>query len=272
MTQGHVIALHCSGGSGSQWLPLKRMLPDRMQLWCPNFIGSTWTGHWSGDRAFTLADEAAPIISMIDALGRPVHLVGHSYGGAVALRVARERPDQIASMILYEPVALHVLKTAGEAGDAALRDVATISATIDRAILSGDHRNAASQFVEYWGGPGAWAALRDEAQAVVIHYMPKAPLDFRAVSFERVPLAAYRQFKFPVMLLQGQHAHEPMRLVARRLADLLRCCSLQTIDGAGHMGPLTHANAVASLMAALIAQADDHGVLENNAGRDRSAA
>ena len=92
MTQTHVIAL-TAPVVRSRLARLKRLLRDRTRLWCPNFIGSMWTGHWNGDHAFTLADEAAAIVSMIDALGRPVHLVGHSYGGAVALRVARERPE-----------------------------------------------------------------------------------------------------------------------------------------------------------------------------------
>src|SRR6266536_1481912 len=35
----------------------------------------------------------------------PVHLIGHSYGGGVALRVAVERSNRIASLTLYEPTA-----------------------------------------------------------------------------------------------------------------------------------------------------------------------
>lgn len=254
--QTHIIALHCSGGSAGQWQQLKRMLPGHISLWCPHFIGSTWAGHWSGSHAFTLADEAAPIVSMIDALGRPVHLVGHSYGGAVALRVARERPGQIASMALYEPTALHVLRTAGPDAGAVLGEINSISAAVDRAILTGDHRTAAKQFVDYWSEPGTWERMRNEAQADVIHYMPKACLDFRALLLERTPLAVYRHFRFPVLLLQGQHTREPTQVIARRLAKALRFGSLQTVDGAGHMGPLTHAETVAGLMAAFVARQD----------------
>jgi pimeloyl-ACP methyl ester carboxylesterase len=263
MSQAHVIALHCSGGSAGQWRHLKRMLPSETPLWCPHFIGSTWTGHWSGNHAFTLADEAAPIVAMIDSLGLRVHLVGHSYGGAVALRVARERPAQIASMVLYEPTALHVLNTAGPDGRTALDEVNSFSATIDRAILAGDHRTAAKQFVDYWSDRGTWATLRGEAQADVIHYMPKASLDFRALRFERTPLAVYRHFGFPALLLTGQHAREPVQVIARQLTRSLRFGVPQTVDGAGHMGPLTHANAVAGLMAGFIKQHDDASVIEN---------
>jgi len=273
MDQPHVIALHCSGGGGSQWRHLRRVLPDQTPLWCPHFIGSPWTGHWSGQHAFTLADEAAPIVAMIDSLGARVHLVGHSYGAAVALRVARERPNRIASMVLYEPTALHVLSAAGPEEQAALAEVGILSAVLDRLILAGDHRTAAQQFVEYWNGPGAWPALREEAQADVIHYMPKACLDFRALRFERTPFAVYRHFGCPVLLLTGQHTRELTRLIARQLARSLRFGLPQTVDGAGHMGPVTHPDAVAALMAGFIQRHADTGVAEEPAAaRYRRAA
>ena len=62
----------------------------------PDLIGTAARGHWCGERAFSLAGEAAPILSTIDRLAAPIHVVGHSYGGGLALRIAAERPDRIA--------------------------------------------------------------------------------------------------------------------------------------------------------------------------------
>jgi pimeloyl-ACP methyl ester carboxylesterase len=146
---------------------------------------------------------------------------------------------------------------AGPDGRAVLDNVNSISAAIDQAILAGDHRTAARQFVDYWGEAGAWAAMRSEVQADVIHYMPKACLDFRALKAEPTPLTVYRHFRFPVLLLQGQHTPEPMQFIARRLAKALRFGLPQTLEGAGHMGPLTHAEKVAELVAGFIARQDE---------------
>jgi pimeloyl-ACP methyl ester carboxylesterase len=264
MALPHVIALHCSGSSWKQWRPLLQRLGRRNPTWCPDFVGCGVNGHWIGDRPFTLADEAAPILRMIDTLATPVHLVGHSYGGAVALRVARERPSRIASVVLYEPMAVHVLKTAGSDGQAALAEINGLSADIDRCVLAGDHRAAARQFVEYWSGGDAWAALREQAQADVIHYVPKACLEFRAVASERTPLAVYRHFRFPVLLLQGQLARDPTQMIARQLARALRFCSLRTIFGAGHMGPLSHPDMVADLIADFIERQEDYGAVADD--------
>ena len=75
--------------------------------------------------------------------------------------------------------------------------------------------------------------MRDEAQADVIYYMPKAPLDFRAVALEQTPLGAYRQFNFPVLLLRGRRTREPMKMIAEILARSLNSarCKPSRVQG-----------------------------------------
>ncbi len=107
-----------------------------------------------------LADEAARTIGFIDRSDRKVHLVGHSYGGGVALRAAVERPDRIASLTLYEPSAFHLLKAMGARGAVALAEIQGIAAQIADGVITGDYRGGVSSFLDDWGGPGAWAALR----------------------------------------------------------------------------------------------------------------
>jgi pimeloyl-ACP methyl ester carboxylesterase len=115
-----VIALHCSGSGASQWRKLGEALGSRVSFVAPEHYGCDSTGPWSGERAFTLADEAGRTVDIIDAARGKVHLVGHSYGGGVALRVAMERPERIATLSLYEPSAFHLLRTMGKHGAHAL--------------------------------------------------------------------------------------------------------------------------------------------------------
>lgn len=253
-----VIALHCSAASGREWRQLDHDLGDRFSLIAPDLIGNGTSGHWTGEHPFTLADEAALAVRIIDAAKRPVHLVGHSYGGGVALRVARERPSQVASLTLYEPSAFHVLKTLGADGRMALDEIRTIARNLDGAVLSGDYRTAARRFVDYWGGEGSWAALRADAQAELIRYLPKGCLDFRALIEEPTPLAAYRRFTFPVLLLRGEFAPAPAQLISRQLARTMKFASLRIVPGAGHMGPFSHSEVVSAMMADHIARAEPH--------------
>ena len=178
-----------------------------------------------------------------------MHLVGHSYGGGVALRVAAERPDRVASLTLYEPMALHVLRTAGPAERAAFDEIMAFARQIDQAVLCGAYWAAAERFVDHWNGAGAWAATNPDAQARIARYIPKACLEFRAMAGETTPRAAYRQFDFPTLLLVGEHACEPVRLIGRQLAENMAPASLRTVFGAGHMGPFTHAVMVNTMIA-----------------------
>jgi len=249
-----VIALHCSGASRSEWRQLGQDLDPRLTLVAPDLIGSGASAHWPGTHVFSLADEAAPIVEMIDRAGAPVHLVGHSYGACVAMRAAIERPTKVASLVLYEPVAWPYLTFAGAEGELELAKINRVFAEIRRLLLTGAQRSAAKRFYELWNGARTWSAVRPEAQADLTRYIPKLPLEFAATMTDRVPLHAYRRFNFPVLLLKGEQAPAVTRLIIDQLAKAMRFASLRTVYGTGHLGPLTHAAAVSALMSEWIAQ------------------
>src|SRR5262245_56400395 len=184
-----VIALHCSGAGAGQWRALAETLGPAWELAAPEHFGCDSTGPWSGEHVFTLADEAARTFELIDRCQRQVHLVGHSYGGGVALHVASAWPDRIASLTLYEPSAFHLLKAVGERGAAAFAEIDALARATGERVIAGDYRRAAISFVDYWGGAGAWAALRPSVQAALIRWVPKATLDFRALLKEPMPLS-----------------------------------------------------------------------------------
>lgn len=248
-----VIALHCSGGAASQWARLAEVLGGDYTLLAPEHYGCGVTGPWTGEHAFALDDEAARIVALIDESDGKVHVVGHSYGGGVALNVALSRPGRIASMALYEPSGFHLLRQMGRAGAAALAEVAGVAERMGRSVVAGDYRGAVAPFVDYWSGPGAWSGLRPHVQSALIRWAPKGPMDFHALMGERAAVEAYRALTFPVLLMHGELGPAPTRLIAETLAELLPRGRLVVIGGAGHMGPLTHAPVVFATIARHIA-------------------
>jgi pimeloyl-ACP methyl ester carboxylesterase len=226
------------------------------EVLAPEHYGSESTGPWTGEHAFTLADDAARAIALVFESEENVLLVGHSYGGGVALHVALARPDRIASMALYEPSAFHLLRSMGEPGARASAEIARVARRICEGIITGDYRGAVAAFVDYWNGRGAWDRLRPSAQRALIRWAPKAPLDFRALIDDPTPADAYRSLPFPVLIMRGEHAPDPTRVIAEGLLRLLPQSRLKVVDGAGHMGPLTHAPEVAAAMMQHIISAD----------------
>jgi pimeloyl-ACP methyl ester carboxylesterase len=246
-----VIALHCSGSSAGQWRSLGKALGPDYDMLAPEHYGCEKTGPWTGSHVFTLADEAARTLALIDGTDRKVHLVGHSYGGGIALHVAIRRPDRIASLALYEPSAFHLLKAketaketvegAAEATaptETALAEIEAITRETGNGIVTGDYRGAAARFVDYWGGPGTWAAMLPSARDALVRWAPKAPLDFAALLGETTPLSDYAELRCPILILRGERAPAPTRVIAETLGQL-PTARLVVVDGAGHMGPLT---------------------------------
>lgn len=96
-----MLAIHGLTEHGRRWETLAtKHLPD-ISIAAPDLIGhgrSSWAAPWSLDANVTaLAD------LLVREATRPVMVVGHSFGAAVALNLAAARPDLVASLVLLDP-------------------------------------------------------------------------------------------------------------------------------------------------------------------------
>jgi pimeloyl-ACP methyl ester carboxylesterase len=247
-----VVCLHPSAGSGRQWRALAGELGAGHFVHAPDF---------SGIASRTSLDEDVSIAQgAIAAAGAPVHLIGHSYGAAVALLAALRDPDAVTSLVLYEPVPFWLLRDDARGAGAGAERSAQAWNEI-RAVASGlaaDHADgaalrAARHFVDYWSGAGAWASLGPRQQQGVIARMPGVLSNFDCLSAERVPLAAIARLPMPVMWLGGALTRNPPQRIGELLADALPQMARYTLPGAGHMGPVTHPRLVNALIAGFVA-------------------
>ncbi|MEQ8601810.1 MAG: alpha/beta fold hydrolase [Marivibrio sp.] len=254
MTSGStpVLALHCSGAGPKQWRGLASRLGLERPFLGPSLFGAPGGPVWEGARAFTLAEEAAPLLRLIDEVGRPVHLVGHSYGGGVALHLALARPNRVASLSLYEPSAFHLLKMLGAAGVGPFAEIAGIARAVAGRLAIGDRAAAMEIFVDYWGGSGDWASLPMEKRTGLLAWASKAALDFHALFEEPSRPDALKACRIPSFILRGATSPEPSRVVAEQLAAMLPAARLSVVEGAGHMGPFTHRETVETAIVAHI--------------------
>jgi pimeloyl-ACP methyl ester carboxylesterase len=266
--KARVIALACSGSSGSQWRPLADALGRGRDLLTPEHAGPGIAARLGG-HPFTLAHEAARCIGLIDARDGKVHLVGHSYGGAVALHAALARPERIASMTLYEPAAFHLLDELGADGAAGFVEIAAIARQVREAVSAGDNAGAAAAFIDYWNGRGTWEKLGDHVRAALTRWAPKAPLEFAALMNEHTVLEDYAAFDFPILILRRERAPMPTRLIADALPEAMDCARVEVIAGAGHMGPMTHADAVSARIVAHVMGAEAMPAVRARMARSR---
>ena len=245
-----VVLLHCSAASGRQWTRLGETLGNSFLTVAPDQWSCGERGRWPGHEPFTLASEAVAVHEIIDRLGRPVHLVGHSYGGGLALHVARHRPDDLASLTLIEPSAFHLLRRGGADDATLLQEVAGIAVDIDQALSSGDHWGGMARFVDYWMGAGSWARMSDESRARLCPCLAKVALDFRALFDEAAVLTDFARLDMPTVIIRGALSPAPSCRIVERLARTIAGAHVEVISGAGHMSPLTHPGPVNRIIAA----------------------
>lgn len=250
-----VICVHSSASSPRQWDALGQALGSGYRVIAPELIGYGAVPDWSYDRALSLDDEAGRIEPLLEAEPDGVHLVGHSYGGAVALRLAVRNPKRVRSLVLYEPALFALLReTTADSATArgSVAEITSVRIAIRRSVYSGRAAHAAQVFVDYWSGAGAWAALDARRQAAIAARMRKVDAEFDAVFYNAMPLAAYGRLDVPVLLLAGEQTRRPTRRIADLLAGVLPDVTRHEVRGAGHMGPLTHAAEVNTRVGAFI--------------------
>jgi pimeloyl-ACP methyl ester carboxylesterase len=236
-----VVCLHSSAASGKQWRRLVADGGDAWQWHTPDLFGHGGRPGWPELMPSQLSVEANGVLSGL-ALPREqaFHLVGHSYGGAVALQIALQQPRRVLSLTLYEPVAFGLLPALGPR-EPAWQEITDIGATLGAALDQGDAFGAARGFCAYWHGRDVWPDL-DEAQRLrLAQAMPTVRRHFDALFVARWSDSLLGLLRMPVHLICGTATRDSARRVAQALASRLPNVRLDWLEGAGHLAPITDA-------------------------------
>ena len=235
-----VLLLHSSGLSGRQWKRLaSQLLSGGLRTVVPDLTGHGASEPLIEPQAFSFREDVAGTIALLQAEG-PSHLVGHSYGGLVALQAAGRVPPLVRSLVVYDPVAFGVLDPFEDAG--ALRELASLDLTWGPG--EADRERWLTAFVDYWGGGrGAWSGLREEARAEFRRVSWAVREGVRSLMEDATPVSSYRPVTAPILVITGAQSPLAARSVVKRLGESLGA-KTATVPGAGHMGPMTHADAV----------------------------
>ena len=232
-----VIAGHCSSASHKEWLPLIETLKSDWRVLAPDFIGYGQSQPWPATEPFSTEADVAVLLAVAKKVKGPLHLVGHSYGAALALEAARKLGARVKSLTLIEPVSFHLLRLEGRPEWA---EVETLGRAVLGAVAKGDDREAAKAFMTYWLGRTRWWLSPERFKAAIAATIPKVALEFSFVIDPKATLRDYAEITAPALLIAGSKTRAPARAVTDLLADALPNARLTILQSAGHMSPFTH--------------------------------
>jgi pimeloyl-ACP methyl ester carboxylesterase len=252
-----IVLLHCSAGAGSAWMPVIDRLGPGFRALAPDLLGYGRSAPWRRGVTLQPDSELAVVEALVDAIGRPVHLVGHSYGGTVAINAARRFAQQAASLTLIEPVAFHLLRRADE--PEGWREIARLAERHLTLVGAGRDAEAAEAFTTYWMGRSAWQQVPEAAREGIVRTMPKVAAEWQLMFAVEDDLETVAQIDAPTLLICGGRTRAPARRVVEVLRSALPHARHLEIADAGHMSPVTHPAAVADAIRGQVASINRGG-------------
>ncbi len=234
-----MVLLHAGGSSGRQWAKTARLPESRFRVIAPDLWGFGETESWPGEQELTHDHQALLVARVVEHLcEQPVHLVGHSYGGATAIRIILRHRELVRTAVLIEPILPCLLELAGEPG--LFREYLEMARAFLGNVAAGNVDEAWRGFLDYRNGPGTWEALaaapRERFRAVT----ESTVAGFRSNLSNPTSLGDLEQLSIPTLVMRGERTTVPDRRVAEILRDHIPRSRYELIPEAEHMSPLSH--------------------------------
>ena len=231
------LLLHCTMGSMAAWRGMIEHIGPKYSWTAFDMPGHGKSDDWSFDRDF---HRTGTEIGKALMGGEPMDVVGHSFGGSIALRLALEMPELVKSLTLIEPVVLSII----------FQDDPHYQQKYDQdhrgyrdGIDAKDYEKAAREFAVHWGDDVPWDDVPDKYKDMMIDKIIMIEQGEPVVYHDTYGFSQKGRLsaiKCPVLLVQGTTSHDSVGRVNDALERRIEHTERVHIAGAGHMVPLSH--------------------------------
>ena len=233
------------------WRQIQKLLVPGYRMVGTSLRGYGTTSETRTRDDFGMRHEVRVIEAAAHRAGGRVHLVGHSFGGTVALAAALGGMIDAASVSLFEANPLALLR---ESPNEALHEATCeLSRQFEAAVAEGN-ANAAGLIIDFWGGDGTFAAMPEPVRNYCRETAPANVLDWRTDFGFNAGSSHYATLNVPVLLVGGALANPAMVAMTEALRQALPDARAAVVPGAGHFLITSHASECAALLTAFLAE------------------
>lgn len=244
------LLIHCSLAQSGVWGRMMGHLDGLITAKAFDLPGHGRSGDWVEKADFqTISCAIAAAL-----LSGPAHIIGHSFGATIALRLAVEKPELLESLTLIEPVYFAATK-----GTPAFTQYLADFAPFVAAIKSGELSRAAAAFTAIWGTGVSWQDMSENQKSDVTGRIHMIAAGNSAIFEDAAGVLSdgrLEKLNMPVLLLQGNESPPVISAILDVLDQRIPNTKRAVIAGAAHMAPVTHAKAVAEQISAFLRRND----------------
>ncbi len=242
-----LVLMHAAGSSGAQWRGVLPHLTDRYRVITPDLYGHGRTDFWPDPDTLRHEDQAALLHAVLREVGATsVDMVGHSYGGATALRLMLQNPDLVRRFVVIEPMLLNLLVDAGE--DDVLADLYVMAKGFLHNVEALGPEAAWKTFLDFRNGEGAWERFPQKTRDNFLHRTKGHVANLKSNMKNQTPVAELGSIATPTLAIKTEDATSFDGRMVEILAEAMPNCTLVTLEDTAHMVPLTHPELVAEVV------------------------
>lgn len=244
-----VVLAHSSVSGNRQWKRLVEQLKPRYRVLAPNLLGYGGTTPWTVDGTQTLRDAAEVLLAVAEGLDGPLRLVGHSWGGGVALRAASVLGERVSHLAVFEPMVPFLLKAHGRTEAAA--EAQSLHDDVKRFGGARAWEALAARFIDFFNGDGAWAATPEERRRIIAAQIEPNVYEWDSLD-EPHTAETFATVGARTLLMRCANG----RLVTHDTVEVLREAyphwSFVEVGEGGHMAPLVRPDLVNPVLSAFL--------------------
>jgi len=237
-----VLLIHSTVAGNKQWRKLIEYLSPHYRILAPNLFGYGSTIKWNKKRAQTLSDQVDLLRSFFEQ-NESISIVGHSFGGSVAMMAAKEYPEKIKKLVLIEPNPFYLLEHHSD------RDSYQEALNLRNIIKTNASKEtwgyAAEQFADYWNGSGTWQEMDELRREKFAEALKPNFHEFDCVINETTTLEEWRDILPPsTHILFSEKTVNSIRKIITIFEETMPNWTFHSYIEGTHMAPLTHPSVV----------------------------